>query len=243
VSEAGADDGFAINPGWTLQAYSVGREREPVLVIDNVLSDPQALVEAAAATEFSPLKPGGNFYPGVRAPAPRAYARNVLAGLRPLIGHVFGPAATGEARVSCALSLMTLAPAALVVAQRLPHFDTADGGQLAVLHYLCGPDHGGTAFYRHRSTGFETISSPRLAGYVATLEQEVAVAPPAQDYAAGDTPLFEQIGHVGAAFDRLVVYRSRLLHSGDPGPARAFSSDPRRGRLTVNTFLVFAGQG
>jgi hypothetical protein len=235
VSVDGAG-GFAINPAWTIRAYTVGREREPVLVIDDVLRDPDALVEAAAQAQFSPLKPGGNFYPGQRAPAPKAYATALYEALRPVIGSAFDLPARRAARMTCALSLATLAAEDLVLAQRLPHFDTAEGGQVAVLHYLCGAGQGGTAFYRHRATGFETVTPTRLAPYVAALEAEIAEAPPPQAYVSGDTPLFEQTGHVEARMNRVAIYRSRLLHSGDIGSSR-LSPDPRQGRLTANMFL------
>lgn len=240
MSTATTADQVAVNPDWSVQTFSVGRERQPVLVIDHVLEDPAALVETIAETcAFHPMKPGGNFYPGLRAPAPAAYVRDLCAALRPVVGASFGIPPQGVARITCALSLLTLKPEELVLAQRLPHFDTADGGQIAVLHYLCGPSHGGTAFYRHRATGFETITPERIAPYVAALEAEVAATPPPQAYVAGDTPLFEQIGAVEARFDRLVIYRSRLLHSGTPTAGADLSPDPRRGRLTANTFLFF----
>lgn len=40
-----------------------------------------------------------------------------------------------------------------------------------------------------------------------------------------------------AAFDRLLVYRSRQLHSGLV--AGSGSADPRDGRLTANIFLTY----
>ena len=120
----------------------------------------------------------------------------------------------------------------------MPHFDATSAGQIAVLHYLCDASHGGTAFYRHRSTGFETITPERLQPYIATLSAELERTPPPQAYVTGDTPLFEQIGAVEARFDRAVIYPSRLLHSGDIRPS-SLSLDPRRGRLTANSFLVF----
>lgn len=231
--------GFEINRGWAIKAYEVGREREPVVVIDHVLAAPEDLVEAAAQANFGAVKAGGNFYPGLRTPAPKTYVRRLHAALRPVIAAAFGLPVEGVVKMSSALSLATLRPEELVLAQRLPHFDTADGGQIAVLHYLCGPEHGGTGFYRHRATGFETVTPERLGPYIAALEAEVATRPPARDYAAGDTELFEQTGKVEARFDRLAIYRSRLLHAGDMGSSPAFSPDPRRGRLTANTFLFF----
>lgn len=217
----------------------MGRERQRVLVVDDLLLRPQALVDHIAETaRFEPEPQAGNFYPGVRAPAPAGYVRALAAVVGALVAEAFPHVAGRRAETSSSLSLATLRPEELNLAQRAPHFDATSAGQIAVLHYLCDASHGGTAFYRHRSTGFETVSPDRLQPYVATLSVEFERAPPPQAYVTGDTPLFEQIGAVEARFDRAVIYPSRLLHSGDIRPA-SLSSDPRRGRLTVNSFLVF----
>jgi hypothetical protein len=221
----------------------VGREREPVVVVDNLLLRPDAFVDQVAATaRFEPEPAAGNFYPGVRAPALAGYVRTLSAAIGSLVAEVFPDLAGRRAKPSAWLSLATLRPEQLNLAQRVPHFDAASAGQIAVLHYLCAPSHGGTAFYRHRSTGFEAITPERAGSYVATLGRELEQTPPPQAYVCGDTPLFEQIGAVEARFDRVVAYRSRLLHSGDIRSECGFSADPRQGRLTVNSFLVFDGE-
>jgi hypothetical protein len=240
AAPAAVPSAFGINPSRRATTYRVGREGQAVVVVDDVLADPHALVELIAETaDFQPTARAGNFYPGLRAPAPPGYVRSLSAALGPLVAEAFGDLAGRTARTSACLSLVTFAPEELVLAQRLPHFDAADGGQIAVLHYLCDAAHGGTAFYRHRSTGFETVTPERLQAYVSTLEGEVAAAPPPQAYVSGDTPLFEQIGAVDGRFDRVVIYRSRLLHSGAIAAGANLSPDPRQGRLTANSFLFF----
>jgi len=48
-------------------------ERSPVLVIDNFLSDPEVLIDFAAAhAQFESVS--NAFYPGVRAPIPPIYS-------------------------------------------------------------------------------------------------------------------------------------------------------------------------
>jgi len=42
-----------------------------------------------------------------------------------------------------------------------------------------------------------------------------------------------------ARFNRLVVYPGSLLHTACINPACSVNADPRRGRLTVNTFYDF----
>lgn len=217
----------------------VGRERAPVLILDGVMADPGALVDfAARASVFRPMAQAGNFYPGVRAPAPQPYVQALFEAVRGPIAETFGLRGLPR-RLTCAYSLSTLAPETLTPAQRAPHFDTSDGGQIAVLHYLFQTPHGGTSFYRHRSSGWESITPDRSAAFAATLKRELEEGPPAPGYIAGDTELFERTASVEPRFDRLIVYRGRMLHSGDIDPARDLDPDPRIGRLTLNTFITF----
>lgn len=212
----------------------IGHEREPIVIIDGFSSNPAALVEHAAGLSYARLGP---HYPGIRAPAVAAYLAERMDLLQAVLANVFG-AARGADLTECNYSIVTTPPQALLPMQRLPHFDSTEPENLAVLHYLCGPEDGGTAFYRHRSTGFETISTSRLEDYTEILEQEVqGRSRPQAEYVRADTALFEQTFRVDAAFNRLVIYRGWSLHSGAIPPDLSFSPDPRKGRLTVNTFL------
>ncbi|WP_150126079.1 DUF6445 family protein [Brevundimonas sp. LM2] len=217
----------------------VGRECEPLIVLDEAVADPGALVDVAAADAFGDPTLGDNFYPGRLAPAPLAYVGGLVRALDPLIRQAFGLRDVGLGRATCNFSLVTLAPAQLTLAQRIPHVDTVDPLQFAILHYLCAPRLGGTAFYRHRATGYETLTPERLDPYRAVLDRELAQRPPPAAYIDGDTPQFEQTHRVEAAFNRLVVYRSRTLHSGHLAEPHALSPDPRRGRLTANIFVTY----
>lgn len=212
----------------------IGHEREPIVVIDGFSSDPAALVERAAGERYGQL---GAFYPGVRAKAAPGYLTERMDLLQQALANAFG--VTGGANlVECNFSVVTTPPGELSVLQRLPHFDSTDPSSLAVLHYLCGPEHGGTAFYRHRATGFETVSASRLEDYSQVMEAEAQRgAAPQAGYLRGDTPLFEQTYRVEAAFNRLVIYRGWTLHSGTVPDGHSLSPDPRMGRLTINTFL------
>jgi hypothetical protein len=136
-------------------------------------------------------------------------------------------------------SLVTLAEDGLSPLQRIPHYDHASGEVIAVMHYLQRPEAGGTAFYRHRRTGFETVTPARENIYNAALAQdERAHGMPPRYYCYGDSAWFELIDEVEAKPDRLVLYRGRQLHSGIiPDPAK-LSSDPNKGRLTINMFLI-----
>ena len=135
-------------------------------------------------------------------------------------------------------SLVTLAPEDLAPIQRIPHYDHASGEVVAIMHYLLGPETGGTAFYRHKRTGFETITDDREAAYNAGLEaDEAEYGMPPPEYCYGNTDRYELIGEVEARPDRLVLYRGRQLHSGVIPRPHELSADPRQGRMTINMFL------
>lgn len=242
MSALAADDAFAAAAP-SVELVHVGEERAPVLILDGLMRHPEALVDFAAhAVQFRPLMDAGNFYPGVRAPAHQAYVQSLFGVVAPLIGEAFGLQGLPE-RGTCAYSITTLPPEVLTPLQRAPHFDTSDAGQIAVLHYLFDTPHGGTSFYRHRSTGWESLTPERVGVYAARLREELAASPPQAGYADGDSELFERIHTVEPRFDRAIVYRGRMLHSGDIDPARDLDPSPITGRLTLNAFITWGGEG
>ncbi|KQM98182.1 MULTISPECIES: DUF6445 family protein [unclassified Sphingomonas] len=228
---------FALDPAAAPRTARIGTEREPLLLIDGALLDPQRLVEIAAAGSFAPAYGPAGGYPGIRAPMPSAYADTVVRALDPLLRDAFALGDVRLGRAECSFSIVTRPAADLVPTQRAPHVDTVDPLQFAILHYLCDPAHGGTAFYRHRATGYETLTADRLPQYEAVRAGEAD--PPG--YIDGTTPAFEQTAIVAGRWNRLVVYRSRVLHSGQVHGA--LDPDPRRGRLTANIFLTYRANG
>jgi hypothetical protein len=162
----------------------------------------------------------------------------LITALRPHLAEPFGAPTGGKAHVTCALSMAVLPADQASPAQRLPHIDTTAPAQLAILHYLCGPPHGGTAFYRHRATGFEAIDPVRAPAYLAARREEAAKPGPGDGYIVASNALYEQTAVVAPVFDRVIVYASNLLHAGVL-PDRPVSLDARRGRLTANAFLRF----
>ena len=216
-------------------AAAIGAERQPLLLIDDMLADPEDILRCADAATFAPaFNPAGG-YPGLRAAVPRGYTDAVVQALTGPIRETFGLGPVRVDKADCAFSIVTLPPDQLVPAQRAPHVDSTDGYQFAILHYLCEPDFGGTAFYRHRATGFETITSERKDAYLAVRGEEGWSA----GYVEDGEPWFERTAEVDAAFNRVIVYRSNVLHSGRILTPHRLSADPRRGRLTANIFVKF----
>ena len=220
---------------WRINVERKGREAEPVVTIDQFAADPEALVNAAAGARFSAE---AAHYPGIRADVGVAMSQAMLAALRPVFADVFAMP-TAPSMLGCFFSIVTTPAATLTPLQRLPHYDGVEAERLALILYLCAPEHGGTSFYRHKATEFETVSQERFAAYRAALAADVQThGLPPPGYINGDTPLFERIGGSPATFNRAVLYRGRNLHSGDIAPDFRFDPSPRNGRLTLNAFLL-----
>jgi hypothetical protein len=230
---------YLVNPGFSAQTIFVGVDREPVLIIDDFLAKPEAILRLAE-TGVPFHKDDKDFYPGIRKPLSMAYASNTYRHLQELFVATFSPHRRVEVEpLACLLSLATTRPEHLRPIQSVPHFDNLDSAHLAGVHYLCSEEFGGTSFYRHRSTAYESMSEERIAQYAPRLKQEVInLKTRTFTYTRGDTVLFERTASVEARFNRAIYYRSHILHSGDIGAITATSADPRMGRLTVNTLGV-----
>lgn len=231
---------FNLRPELALCCEFVGTEREPVMIVEGVLAEPQSLIDyAAKEVAFAPAWTASGGYPGIRAPAPLNYVNQLVRRLDPLIRQAFELGPVKLARAECNFSMVTLPPSQLTPQQQVPHVDTVDPLQFAFLHYLCGPEHGGTAFYRHRATGFETLTPERKNAYERQRAEELHNHPSSADYIRGDDRHFVQHTCFESQHDRVIVYRSRTLHSGQIGTDASLSSDPQRGRLTANIFVNF----
>lgn len=215
----------------------MGCEGEPLVVIDRFSGMVESLLEAGYGATY---QHAGAAYPGIRSWADPSYLDRRRDLMMQIMQRVFG--FTCGARLDAStFSLVTLGEHELAPLQRIPHYDHASGEVIAVMHYLQGPESGGTAFYRHRRTGFETVTPQREPAYNrAPAEDERAYGMPPVRFYHGDTAWFEQIDEVEAQPDRLVLYRGRQLHSGVIPDPQALSADPRRGRLTINMFLLGA---
>lgn len=213
---------------------TLGVEGEYVVTIDGFSPHAEVLERDARSARYSPA---GHHYPGVRAAASPGYLGASAGVLETVLREVFGITG-GASLVECSYSMVTTPPEALTPIQRLPHFDGADEGVFALLHYLCDETEGGTGFYRHRGTGYERITGDRLDRYDAALRTELAEdGVPEATYFLDDTPRFERIGTADARYNRMVIYRGVQLHSGDILKAGEIGQPGHVPRLTINTFM------
>ena len=227
---------LAKHPDFRLQALHIGREQAPLVVIDDFAATPDALVDIAAAKVFADV---ASYYPGVRAKVPLTYQQFVIDTLRPVVAQHFGLNASGLRFTACYFSIVTTPPAELTYLQRIPHVDSLLSTELAFVHYLFRANHGGTVFYRHRASGFESVDAARKADYWRHVEaeQQAPESPPAA-YIDGTTALYEETARQEGVFNRLLLYRRNSLHSAALSPQFVPDANPRRGRLSLNGFLA-----
>ena len=226
---------LSLNPYVTSRVYSLGEEQSPLLVVDNFLQNAELLVDDACQHNFIQNSP---LYPGLRAPAPMNFQSLLLSALGRQLKQVFDLKGSKLALSLCQYSLVTMPADNLTLLQRIPHFDSTKRDELAAIFYLFKDDLGGTSFYRHNKTGYEYIDDERRIPYFKSLESENESGNvPTHGYINGDTPLFTRIGEQKGIFNRLIVYRRQILHSGSISSSFIPNLDPRKGRLTVNIFI------
>jgi glycine/D-amino acid oxidase-like deaminating enzyme len=209
-----------------------------VIVIDDFVQDPDALVAlaAAAAPQFQAVP--GHPYPGPQLDLPDTLAAELAdffdarlrqrlgagmpMGMYARFGRVLQDAATLDGR------------------QRICHRDDSGlrpGEMMAAsVHYLFRDDQlGGTVFFRSRMSEADTR---RLRQDAQTLDASAFGdkygLPPG--YMTESNRYFEVIGRLPARWNRAVFYDGGIFHSGDiRAPAAAYRTDP--GRLTINAFF------
>ena len=231
---------FSLNDQPMLTKHIVGDEKIPLLIIDNF---------ANSATDFLNFSGDGsafladknNFYPGKRKLMPSEYGEQICRQYLPFFHSFFGCSQTSAAKtVISALAIADTPVEQLRPMQMLPHIDTPQSNQFAVVHYLCAKEHGGTTFYQHKETGYQTITQDRLYHYAKQVKKE-AIANQIHKtpcYMNGSNKLFEQLYSIEARMNRAIIYPSNLLHSGNINVDLGLSSEPKKGRLTIGSFIL-----
>ena len=213
---------------------NIASENQAFIEVSDFLQKPEIAIAGAALQKFAKITPQ---YPGIRAPLDSQVIANWLADLAPMLDQHFGASPQGW-EMQAWYSLVTTPARDLIPMQRFPHVDGTDPRQLAMMLYLHSTEHGGTGFYRHKSTGFTELIDTTFPRYRTALQHDVARTglPPAA-YVTDGEPLFERIHATSGAYNQAVFYRGNLLHSGLIDDTAALSPDPSKGRLTINAFF------
>lgn len=223
-----------LNPAAQVRLRRVGREAWPLLVIDDVLLDPEVLVELAAATPFG--APHAAYYPGLNAPMPRPYLEALMPVLRPSFARAYAIAAEAPMVASGFFALATEPVERLSTLQKIPHYDQVEPDALAMIHYLAHDQGGGTGFFSHRATGYEMVTPARRETYLNTLAAELETVGELTRFTGPETPNYAMLDAAEWRFNRLIIYPSNVLHCALFEGAR-LNDDPRTGRLTANSFF------
>ncbi|MCF2858265.1 DUF6445 family protein [Pseudoalteromonas sp. SMS1] len=192
------------------------------------------------ASDYKPdwVKPI-NSYPGLWARVPDSYydfIREIMTKMAPF----FGLDVNDVKRVSANYAVVTKSQTELGPYQTIPHFDNLNPNQIALVHYLCDNQFGGTGFYKHRATGFEEITTTNHDTYRDILDTELQAKPlESPAYIRADHPLFMRTQYLEAQFGDIVAFPSNILHSacivGEPPSDKSLTE----GRLTITSFIVF----
>jgi hypothetical protein len=224
-----------LHPSFAYQNYFVGRDKIPLLVIDNFVEEPQSLIRFCV--ESNTFNNADSFYPGLRMPAPTQYIQAIHYYLGGLIEQTYGLKKNEWLGGRSLYSMVVTPPADMNEQQSVPHVDSFKRGDLACVHFLCGPSHGGTSLYRHKKTGFEIVDKDRIEHYNQVAISEGVLDAHPKSYMNGSDDFYEQIACVDAMFNRLVIYPANVLHSGNIAPTFTFDPNPTTGRLTLNSFI------
>lgn len=231
-----------INENLAMQTIRFGDEQNKIIYFDDFLSCPSELVEFAAGASFAPYAAAAQRkgYPGVRTPAPAELGIQLRDKIGSIIRREYDvPAGYKIVSLQDALCLMTVPEFRLGPLQTIPHFDASNPQFFATLLYLCGEEHGGTAFYRHNKTRYESITPGNCDNYLDVCIDELNSSRRQKRYFSETDEYFTKIGFLPARYNRLVVYRGSLLHSANILSDISLSMDPRKGRLTANIFFSF----
>ncbi|WP_237068001.1 DUF6445 family protein [Microbulbifer guangxiensis] len=216
----------------------LGNEQTPIVIIDDAHPQPEQLVRAARNSQWLRENP---YYPGMRAQVPADYLSPLLEKVADALEQAYdldtrnGLASAAITNAFCCYSMVTKPPTELQPIQSLPHFDATHGRQLAMLHYLCDKPFRGTAFFRHRESGFENILDDRVTAYQAQAGKHLEQVQPGYASECGDW--YEKVGEVEARFNRVTFYPASLLHSGIVGRTERLSDNAVQGRLTITGFI------
>ena len=228
---------FAFNQDAHVKLMRIGRREIEVSLIDNVLRDPDGVAALGFAESYSEDR--GNLYPGLRAAMPESFSTSFRAWLTPILQR---NGVLGSDQTICSdtsfFSVVTTASKDLLPIQCIPHYDSTAPDLLAAVIYLCSPRYSGTAFYRHRRTGYEEITEQNVTNYKLALNSEMRMhGPPRQEYMNGDSLLFETVFSTELKFNSAVVYPARILHAAKIGKQFNAPKDRSEWRLTITALL------
>ncbi|MFM8928994.1 MAG: DUF6445 family protein [Betaproteobacteria bacterium] len=226
------------NPNPTIQVLTA-LDGATCVVVDDVLKEPTAARQWACEQPL--MEPTGYPYPGLVAPIPKAFDRALEEHFNQTVRRHLGARRTLD--LQSRVSLVTTPVAELRPVQWLCHRDriAANPAEVlfaaSVLYLFDDPSLGGTSLYRARRSPLETdrivADSQSLSAHAFT--ERYGITP---GYMLEDNGWFERTLRVEAAFNRAIYYDGSVFHSADVADPSRLSTDPERGRLSINGFFT-----
>lgn len=232
-------EGYQLNKDYKVSSVFITEINEAVFIIDDFLKYLEPVYHFAANTAyFQPLGSDGTLYPGKRDEMPAPYYRAFEQLISELLEH--GTITSGKNNLylhRCKLSLVTQNANELNTLQRMPHIDSTDDKTFAAVHYLSPEEWGGTGIYKYLPDNIIKVTADNqnsVHQMIADTEKHSATH---QGYLNETTELFEKVINIEAKVNRLVIYKSNLLHSAALFNTKKYSNDINNSRLSVSSFF------
>ncbi|ATC94229.1 DUF6445 family protein [Pseudoalteromonas tunicata] len=227
---------FYLNNDFTVKKITIPSSNHILFIIDDFLKNPEVLVNFAKNTAyFNPPGADGTFYPGKRDKMPAPYKRALSELLHTLTTQGYSDKFLDVDVYRSEISITTLKENELSIYQKLPHVDCYENNEFATVHYLCSEQHGGTSFYKYKSTGETEINGDNAV--IDMIKSLKEFENEHSGYLQGSTRLFEQVFTVKPKFNRIIIYSGNILHCADLKGEINQTSDLSLGRLTVASFF------
>lgn len=210
-----------------------------VYVIDGALTEPARWIDLAAKHADAFVQQDHNAYPGGELRLPEEITARLVEFFVQHIRTRLG--ARRVERAHSRLAMVSLPPDRLQPRQWIPHRDRMGLGPehcigASVLYLFEDERLGGTSFFRPKAPAIEIDRLVHDSGVLdgPDFAARYRITP---GYPRGNA-WFEHVLTVPPRPNRLIFYDGALFHSSDiPAPQR-LSTDPRRGRLTLNGFFT-----
>ncbi|HEY8024687.1 MAG TPA: DUF6445 family protein [Burkholderiaceae bacterium] len=215
----------------------------PIVVIDNFVQEPEALVAYASGLQGKFSIAPKNAFPGLEMRMPDEFSARLndffIQHVRKHLG------ARRSLSMYSRLSMVTLQPHELAPNQSVCHQDQLPGyGQhcfsASVLYLFNNPAMGGTSFYVPKVAESEIVrlySSPAQWQDVMD-EKHIKLFGSKPNYMTRSNDYFDLVCTIPAAWNRVIFYDGCIFHSGHITAPELLSLDPAKGRLTINGFFT-----
>ncbi|MBL8519757.1 MAG: hypothetical protein JNK75_03715 [Betaproteobacteria bacterium] len=228
---------FNLDARVTVQEVAPGRE---VLVFDDALQDPDALVRLACAQQHDLQPSPHNAYPGIMFPLDATLRDRTTDFFSSMARSRLGARRVLHANVR--LAMVTTPPAQLQARQTIPHRDSQslDASQTiiaSVLYLFRDASLGGTSFYRAQQGDLDTRRLIHDSSTLGAAEFAARTGIPTA-YFQGSNAWFEHLATIPARWNRLIFYDGGEFHCGSIDAPEQLSGDPAQGRLTLNGFFT-----